>query len=79
MFHEMLHADVPRRRGTTESSVSASAPTPRQSRPCEDAKKRGVKPGPNAGPDFWRVRADMFFDTFQRYYAHKRPGTSMEL
>ena len=27
--------------------------------------------------DRWRVRADMFFDTFDGYYSHKRAGTTM--
>ena len=34
---------------------------------------------PGGGADFWRVRADMLLDTFERYYAMKAPGTSMEL
>ena len=78
MFHEMLHADMPSAGHNREFRQRERAYSP-SVEALEDAKKRGVKPGPNAGPDFWRVRADMFFDTFQRYYAHKRPGTSMEL
>ena len=78
MFHEMLHADMPSAghnrdfRGR-ERSYAPSVEA------LEDATKRGVKPGRNAGPDFWRVRAEMFFDTFERYYADKKPGTAMDL
>ena len=78
MFHEMLHADMPsaghnRDFRARERSYSPSIDA------LEDAAKRGVKPGPNASADFWRVRADMFFDTFERYFAPKKPGTGMDL
>jgi superfamily II DNA or RNA helicase len=78
MFHEMLHADMPsaghnRDFRQRERSYSPSVDA------FEDATKRGIKPGPNAGADFWRVRADMFFDTFERYYAHRKPGAGMDL
>jgi ATP-dependent helicase IRC3 len=78
MFHEMLHADMPsaghnRDFRQRERSYAPSVEA------LEDATKRGIKPGPRAGADFWRVRADMFFDTFARYYAHKKPGAEMDL
>ncbi len=78
MFHEMLHADMPsaghnrdfraRERGYTPSAYA-----------LEEARQRGVAPGPNAGAQFWYVSAARFLDTFDRYYLHKRPGTIMEV
>ncbi len=78
MYHEMLHADMPSAGHNPDFRQRERAYSPSLDA-LEDARKRGIKPGPNAGADFWRVRADMFFDTFQRYYAHKKPGTGMEL
>ncbi len=78
MFHEMLHADMPssghnpdfrlRERGF-EPSVAA----------VEEAAKLGIVRGAKSSADFWRVRADNFLDTFQRYYAHKKPGAAMNM
>jgi superfamily II DNA or RNA helicase len=78
MFHEMLHADMPsaghnrdyreRERGYTPSAEA-----------LEDAERRGIRPGANAGPTFWYVTADRFLGTFDRYYLHKAPGTTMEV
>jgi ATP-dependent helicase IRC3 len=78
MFHEMLHADMPSAGHNRDFRARERAYVPSVGA-LEDATKRGVKPGRNAGPDFWRVRADMFFDTFERYYAAKKPGRSMDL
>lgn len=78
MFHEMLHADMPSAGHNRDFRQRERAYSPSLDA-LEDAAKRGIKPGPSAGPDFWRVRADMFFDTFQRYYTHKKPGTAMDL
>ncbi len=78
MFHEMLHADMPSAGHNRDFRQRERAYAPSLDA-LEDAQRRGVKPGPNASPDFWRVRADMFFDTFTRYYAHKKPGTGMDL
>jgi superfamily II DNA or RNA helicase len=77
MFHEMLHGDMPgadhnrdfkRREHLFVPSVDAIA----------DATRRGIKPGPNGGMDFWRVRGDMFLDTFNRYFARERPGSTVD-
>jgi ATP-dependent helicase IRC3 len=78
MFHEMLHAAMPsaghnRDFRARERGYSPSAPA------IDDATRRGIRPGPNAAPDFWRVRADMFFDTFGRHFAPRKPGTGMAL
>ena len=78
MFHEMLHADMPSAGHNRDFRARERAYAPSIDA-LEDAKRRGIKPGPNAAPDFWRVRADMFFDTFERYYAAKKPGTGMDL
>lgn len=78
MFHEMLHGDMPSAGHNADFRERERAFSP-SAAAVEDAAKRGIKPGANASPDFWRVRADRFFDTFERYYAHKRPGTKMEI
>jgi hypothetical protein len=73
MFHELLHADMPsaghnrdfreRERGYTPSIEAR-----------EDAERRGVRPGPKAGPNFWYVTADRFLATFDRHFLKRRPG-----
>lgn len=76
MFHELLHADMPSAGHNRDFRARERGfqPSPEA---IEEAAARGIKPA--AVPDFWRVRADMFLDTFQRYYSHKRPGTAMGL
>lgn len=76
MFHEMLHADMPSAGHNRDFRLRERGYSPSPDA-LKDAAKRGVALGPNASPDFWRVRADMFLDTFDRYYAHKKPGTTM--
>ena len=78
MFHEMLHADMPSAGHNRDFRLRERAYSP-SAEALEDAGKRGIKPGPNASADFWRVRADMFFETFERYYAYKVPGSTMGL
>jgi len=78
MFHEMLHADMPSAGHNKDFRLRERGYSP-SAEALEDAVSRGIRPGAKASPDFWRVRADMFFDTFTRYYAHKRPGTVMGL
>jgi superfamily II DNA or RNA helicase len=78
MFHEMLHADMPSAWHNRDFRVRERAYSP-SPEALEDAEKRGVRPGPNASADFWRVRADMFFDSFERHYAFKVPGSTMAL
>jgi ATP-dependent helicase IRC3 len=78
MFHEMLHADMPSAGHNRDfrARERSYAPSPEA---IEDAEKRGIKPGPKAGPLFWYVSADRFLGTFDRYYQHKKPGTTMEV
>lgn len=78
MFHEMLHADLPSAGHNRDFRQRERAYSP-SLEALDDARKRGIKPGRNATPDFWRVRADMFFDTFQRYFTHDAPGIQMAL
>ena len=77
MFHELLHADMPsaghnpdfreRERRFMASPLA-----------IEEAKALGIVPTPGSPPDYWRVRAEMFLDTFERYFAWREPGTAME-
>ncbi len=76
MFHEMLHADMPsaghnrdfrQREWTFQPSAEAE----------EDAARRGIKT--SSAKHGWFVRADAFLGTFERYYAMKRPGSSMDM
>ena len=39
----------------------------------------GIEPKAGSPSDFWRVRAEMFLDTFERYFEWKTPGSAMEL
>jgi superfamily II DNA or RNA helicase len=78
VFHEMLHADMPsaghnRDFRARERSYAPSADA------VEDAERRGIGPGPKAGVQFWYASADRFLCTFDRYYLHKKPGTTMEV
>lgn len=78
MFHEMLHADMPSAGHNRDFRARERAYVPSQEA-VTDAAARGIKPGPNAGPQFWFVSAARFLDTFDRYYLHKKPGTTMEV
>jgi hypothetical protein len=73
MFHELLHADMPsaghnasfraRERGFVPSATA-----------IEEARALGLVPSSASAVDFWRVRAEMFLDTFERYFEWKRPS-----
>lgn len=78
MFHEMLHADMPTAGHNRDFRARERGYAP-SAEALEDAARRGIKPGPKAGPQFWYVSAARFLDTFNRYYAHKMPGTTMEV
>ena len=45
----------------------------------EEAAALGIAPSGGSPADFWRVRAEMFLDTFERYFEWKAPGSAMEL
>ena len=78
LYHELLHADMPsaghsadfraRERNFSASPVAVA-----------EAKTLGLVPGPGSAVDYWRVRAEMFLDTFERYFQWKKPGSSMEM
>lgn len=78
LYHELLHADMPsaghnadfraRERNFTASPKAA-----------EEANALGITPTSASAIDFWRVRSEMFLDTFERYFQWKAPGTSMEM
>ena len=78
MFHEMLHADMPSAGHNPDFRARERAYTP-SAEAIDDAARRGIRPGPKAGPQFWYVCADRFLGTFDRYYLHKKPGTTMVL
>lgn len=78
MFHEMLHADMPSAGHNRDYRARERSFTP-SPEAIEEAALRGIKPTTKSPPDFWRVRADMYLDTFNRYYVHKKPGTLMGL
>lgn len=72
MFHELLHADMPsaghnaafraRERGFVPSATA-----------IDEARPLGLVPTSASAVDYWRVRAEMFLDTFERYFEWKRP------
>lgn len=78
MFHEMLHADMPSAGHNRDFRARERGYAP-SAEALADAAARGIRPGPNAGPQFWYVVADRFLCTFDRYYLHKLPGTTMEI
>lgn len=78
MFHELLHAEMPSAGHNRDFRQRERAFCP-SDEATADAASRGIRPGPNAGPDYWRVRADMFLDTFERTFAPGKPGKGMEL
>ncbi|XXY23159.1 DEAD/DEAH box helicase [Sorangium sp. So ce216] len=76
MFHELLHADMPSAGHNKDFRQRERAFQP-SLEAVDDATKRGVKA--STAPEFWRARAEMFLDTFHRYYAKGRPGALMDL
>ncbi len=76
MFHEMLHGAMPSSGHNRDFRQREQGYVP-SVEATEDAARRGIKPGANPARDYWRVRGDTFLDTFQRYYAHKKPGSTM--
>jgi superfamily II DNA or RNA helicase len=78
LFHELLHADLP---SSGHDATFKDRERKFQASPqaVEEAAALGVTPSQGSPRDFWRVRAEMFLDTFQRYFAWKKPGTTMEL
>jgi hypothetical protein len=78
MFHELLHADMPSAGHNRDFRARERGFIP-SAEAVDDAVRLGVIPGSKSPPDFWRVRADMFLDSFNRFYVHKRPGTTMTI
>lgn len=74
LFHELLHADAPSAGHNADFRARErqflASPGAR-----EEAQALGFSPGPSAAVDYWRVRAEMFLDTFERYFQWKQPGT----
>lgn len=78
LFHELLHGDMPSaghnpdfRARERQFQASPAA--------VEEARALGIIQGAGSPPDFWRVRAEMFLDTFERYFQWKQPGTGMAM
>lgn len=78
MFHEMLHADMPSAGHNRDFRLRERGYSPSPAA-LEDAAARGITPHRNAAPDFWRVRAEMFFDSFEKHYVFKDPRVTMML
>jgi hypothetical protein len=78
LFHELLHADAPSAGHNADFRARErqflASPSAR-----EEAQALGLVPGPSAAVDYWRVRAEMFLDTFERYFQWKQPGTAMAM
>jgi hypothetical protein len=76
LYHELLHGDMPsaghnadfraRERGFLASAKA-----------IEEARALGIAPGTGSAVDYWRVRAEMFLDTFERHFQWKKPGSTM--
>ena len=77
-YHELLHGDMPSAGHNPDFRARernfVASPTA-----VEEARALGVAPGGSSAVDYWRVPAEMFLDTFERYFQWKRPGSAMEM
>lgn len=78
LYHELLHGDMPSA-GHNADFRARERNFVASPKAVEEARALGVVPGTASAVDYWRVRAEMFLDTFERYFQWKRPGTSMEM
>ncbi len=78
LFHELLHGDMPSAGHNPDFRARERqfVPSPQA---AEQASAIGIAPAAGSPPDFWRVRAEMFLDTFERYFEWKKPGSRPEL
>lgn len=78
LYHELLHGDMPSAGHDADFRARERnfVPSPKA---LEEANALGLVPGAGSAVDYWRVRAEMFLDTFERYFQWKRPNTSMDL
>jgi len=74
MFHELLHADMPSAGHNRDFRARERLFQP-SSEAQRDAQERGIKVGSSI--DFWRVRADMFLDTFRKKWVVAEPGAEI--
>jgi len=73
LFHELLHADMPSAGHNAAFRARERGFVP-SARAIEEAKALGLTPVGSSAVDYWRVRAEMFLDTFERYFQWKQPG-----
>jgi hypothetical protein len=76
MFHELLHADMPSAGHNRDFRARERQFMP-SAEAIEDARSRGIDIDETVGSG--RARADVFLDTFTRYYTFKEPGARMAL
>lgn len=74
LFHELLHADMPSA-GHSPDFRDRERRFLASPRAIEEAGAIGIGPSKGSPVDFWRVRAEMFLDTFERYFQWKKPGS----
>lgn len=76
LYHELLHGDMPSAGHNADFRARERnfAASPKA---AEEAKVLGIAPATMSAVDFWRVRSEMFLDTFERYFQWKKPGTTM--
>jgi superfamily II DNA or RNA helicase len=78
LYHELLHGDMPSA-GHNADFRARERNFVASPKAAEEARALGIEPARGSTVDFWRVRAEMFLDTFERYFQWTRPGTSMEM
>lgn len=78
LFHELLHGDMPSA-GHNPDFRARERQFLASPHAIEEAKAIGIAPGTGSPPDFWRVKAEQFLDTFERYFEWKQPGARMAL
>ena len=78
LYHELLHGDMPSAGHDADFRARERnfVPSPQA---LEEANALGLVPGTGSAVDYWRVRAEMFLDTFERYFQWKRPDASTNL
>lgn len=73
LFHELLHGDMPSA-GHNADFRARERQFLASPRAIEEARALGIAPTAGSTVDYWRVRAEIFLDTFERRFEWRKPG-----